>query len=97
MPKDTNVNFKEELAAIGVNVDGVFKEQYIMLDNKLSSLHKLPKLGRCFEDSSLGSNLDQQGAPPRKQVKVDMDAEKATGMVGTSCTVSATKVEANSK
>ena len=43
--KDTKINFKDELAAIGVKVDRAFEDQYLDLDNELTTLYKLKKLG----------------------------------------------------
>ena len=86
--KDAKISFKDELATIGVNVDRTFEDQYLKLDNKLTTLYKLKKIGEYFEDLSSGNNLDQPRALPRKLMKVEVAAGKATGKAGTSSTFS---------
>ena len=48
--KDNDINFKEELATIGVGIGWTFEDQYCQPDNKISSLYKLQSLGGCFRD-----------------------------------------------
>ena len=82
MTADVETSSKNELDIIRINVDITFEDEYLQLDGTLTSIYKLQRLGKDFEDSDTDSDLDQPEAQPKKLRKNVITAGKATGRTG---------------
>ena len=78
--KNAKINFKDELTTIKVNVDRALEDQFLKLDNKLTTLYKLQNL-----DSNHHSNH------PRASPRIAAERAKTTS---TTPEVPAKEVEA---
>ena len=100
--KSSEINFKDELITIKVNIDKTFENTFLELEKKFTNLDKFQRLDEGSEDLRSESNLDLPDTSLRiisEEAVVTVAARKDTGKAGTSSTVSevpAKEVKANS-